>query len=299
MILARNIFVKNKLLMETAFLAELEKEYYELLTTGKIKIFEDVKAITSKQFSYATPQYYSGNIRSKVVLVNFNSKKGCLCNGNAPKDFETYKQVNQSLGEVFLEAGDEAEVATTYPYDFRTLNYLKPFNIIRFERESISRNLKKLTDEKLELGLLPFQAPDFGERDFMANYETCKPLVDRVLNGIVAYPRQYVVFVGSCFNNILSEYIEETESFRFLLTTPNCPNQKFIAHFTRITINYNSKRFIAGIAESFCDESFDSILIEKYGQESVAIINRGLLLASLFGKLTHRNAPKILKDEKI
>lgn len=284
--------------METAFLAELEKEYAELLTTGKIKMFEDVKAITSKQFWYTTPQYYSGNIRSKFVLITFNSKKEFLCNGNVPKDFETYKQVNQTLGEVFSNASDEADLETTYPYDFRILNYLKPFNIIRFERDSITKNLKKLTDEKLELGLLPFKSPDFGERDFMSSYKTCKPLVERVLNGIVAYPRQYVIFIGSCFNNILSQYIEETESFRFLLTTPNCPNQKFIAHFTRVTINYNGKRFIAGIAESFCDESFDSIILEKYGQESVAIINRGLLLANLFGKLTHRNNPRINKDEK-
>lgn len=284
--------------METAFLAELEKEYSELLTTGKIKIFEDVKAITSKQFLYSTPQYYSGNIRSKFVMINFNSKKEYLCNGSSPKDFESYKMLNQSLGEMFLETSDEADVEAAYPYDLRMLNYLKPFNIIRFERESISNDLKKLTDEKLELGLVPFKSPDFGEKDFMSNYKTCKPLVDRVLNGIVAYPRQYIIFVGSCFNNILSEYIEDTESFRFLLTTPSYPNQKFIAHFTRITINYNSKRFIAGIAESFCDENFDSILLEKYGQESVAIINRGLLLANLFGKLTHRNAPEINKDEK-
>lgn len=265
--------------METAFLAELEKEYFELLTTGKVKIIEDVKAATSKQFSYSTPQYYTGNIRSKVVLVTFNSKREYLCKGNIPKDFESYKSSTKTIGEIFLESNNESEFESVYPVDVRLLNYLKPFNVFRFERDSISKNLRKLTDEKLELGLIPFLSTDFGERDFMTNYNVCKPLVDRVLRGIVTYPRQYIIFVGSCFNNILSEYIDESESFRFLLTTPNCPNQKFIAHFTRVTVNYNNRRFVAGIAESFCDESFDSILLEKYGQESVAIINRGLLLS--------------------
>ncbi len=280
--------------METAFLAELEKEYSELLSTGKIKIFEDVKAITSKQFSYDSPQYYSGNFRSKFVLINFNSKREYLCNGGIPNDFESYKVKNQSLGEVFLYANSDV-VDKVYPYDFRLLNYLKPFNFIRFDRDDILKNLKKLTDEKLELGLVPFKSPDFNERDFMSNYNTCKPLVDRLLSGVVSYPRQYVIFIGSGFNNILSDYIEETESFRFLLTSPNFPNQKFIAHFTRIIIKYNGKRFIAGIAESFCDENFDSIVLEKYGQESVAIINRGLLLANLFGKLTNKNQQNLIE----
>lgn len=265
--------------METAFLAELEKEYTELLTTGKIKFIEEVKASTSKQFMYSTPQYYSGNIRSKVVIVTFNLGRKYLCPEKTPKDFETYKLESKSIGEIFLKSDVESEIESNYSADIRMLNFLKPFNVFRFERDSIPKNLKRLTDEKLEIGLMPFNSPDFCERDFMNNYNTCKPFVDRILTGVIAYPRQYIVFIGSCFNNILSEYIEESESFRFLLTSPNSPNQKFIAHFTRVTINFNNRRFIAGIAESFCDEHYDSIILEKYGQESVSIINRGLLLS--------------------
>ncbi len=265
--------------METAFLAELEKEYTELLATGKIKLIEEVKALTDRQFSYSTPQYYSGNIRSKLAIVTFNSGREYLCREKTLKDFETYKQESKSLGEVFLKDDFANEVGSNYPADIRLLNYLKPFNVFRFERDSLSKNLKTLTDEKLELGLIPFLSPDFCERDFMTNYDLCKPFITRVMNGVVAYPRQYIVFVGGCFNNILSQYIEESESFRFLLTTPNCPNQKFVAHFTRVTINFNNRRFVAGIAESFCDDCYDNILLEKYGQESVAIINRGLLLS--------------------
>jgi len=278
--MVKNIFAENNSTMETAFLAELEKEYTELLKTGKIKIVEDVKRLTSKQFSYNSPHYFFGNIRSRVALVTFNSKKEYLCKGNNLVDFESYQNKSQGLGEIFLESENEVEFDSIYASDIRMLNYLKPFNIIRFDPDTISKNLQKLSAEKFELGLVPYPSPDFSERDFMINYKVCKPFVERVLNGIIAYPRQYIVFIGSCFNNILAEYVEESESFRFLLTSPNCPNQKFIAHFTRITLKIKNKRVIAGIAESFCDENLDSVLLEKYGQESVAIINRGFLLSN-------------------
>lgn len=265
--------------METAFLAELEKEYSELLTTGKIKSIEEIKSLTSKQFSYSSPQYYSGNISSKLVVVTFNSNREYLCREKPTQDFESYKVGSKLLGDLFLNDNCINDIESSYPVDIRMLNYFKPFNVIRFEQDSIKKNLKRLTDEKFEISLIPFLSPDFSEKDFMTNYKICKPFVDRILEGIVACQRQYIVFLGSCFNNILSDYIEESESFRFLLTTPNCPNQKFVGHFTRVTVKYENRRFIAGIAESFCNEDFESILLEKYGQESVAIINRGLLLS--------------------
>jgi len=266
--------------METVFLNELEKEYTELLATGKVQIVENVKKVTSKQFSYNSPLYYFGNFQSRVVLITFNSKRKYLCKENSSVDFKSYQDKNQSLGEIFLESDEENVFELTYASDIRKLNYLKPFNIIRFDRNSTLESLKKLTNVKLELGLVPYLSPDFSEKDFMSNYNVCKPFVERVLNGIIAYPRQYIIFFGSCFNGILSEYIEESESFRFLLTSPNCPNQKFVAHFTRITLKFNNRRVIAGIAESFCDENLDNFLLEKYGQESVAIINRGFLLSN-------------------
>lgn len=266
--------------METTFLKELEKEYSELQETGKIRFIEDVKMMTKKSFSYSTPNYFIGNIRSRLTIVTFNSKTEYLCKGNRTVDFKTYQEINKSIGEIFLESENEVKYESTYSSDIRMLNYLKPFNLIRFDNQSVSKNLHKLTNEKLELGLVPYNSPDFDENDFMSNYETCKPFVNRVLNGIIAHPRQYVIFIGSCFNQILNEYIEESESFRFLLTSQNAPNQKFIAHFTRVTIKYNNKRIIAGIAESFCDENLDNVLLEKYGQESVAIINRGFVLSN-------------------
>jgi len=266
--------------METVFLTEFAKEYSELIETGKIQIVEDVKKLTSKHFFYDYPLYFSGNIRSKIALVTFNAHKEYLKDANKPEDFIAYQQKHQSLGKIFLDPAVSNGEDPNYPEDIRVLNYIKPFQVFRFDSSSLQKNLQKLTDEKLELGLVPYLSPDFSSKDFMSNYSVCRPFIERILKGILAYPRQYVVFVGDCFEKVLSEYIVESERFSFLLTSQNIPNQKFVARFTRITLTFNERKIIAGIAESFFDDDFDEIMIEKYGRESVAILNRGLLLAN-------------------
>ena len=211
---------------------------------------------------------------------SFNAKNANHLNGNQPENFIEYQQKHQNLGRFYLDLNCKNEVDNAFSNDIRMLNFLKPFQIIRFDSASLQKNLQKLIDEKLELDLVPYLSPDFSDKDFMCNYNVCKPFVERVLNGVLAYPRQYVVFMGSCFDRVLAEYIDESETFTFFLTSPDKPNQKFVARFTRITLKFNNRRVIAGIAESFFDDGFDEVMIEKYGRESVAIINRGLLLAN-------------------
>lgn len=266
--------------METVFLTQLEKEYSELIETGKIQLIEEIKRLTSKHFSYNTPLYFLGDISSRIALITFNPKREALCLENKPTDFNAYQDKCHNTGDLFHDSIDTDGIKTSSATDIRMLNYLKPFQIIRFESQSIQKDLQKLTNEKLELGLIPYLSSDFSEKDFLNNYLICKPLIERILSGILAYHRQYIIFIGDCFNEILAEYIEESETFKFLLTSPNRPNQKFVAQFTRVTLNFNNRKVIAGIAESFCDESFDDVLLEKYGQESVSIINRGFILSN-------------------
>jgi hypothetical protein len=267
-------------MMETVFLNELEKEYSELIETGKIQFIEDVKKLTAKEFSYNYPLYFLGNIHSKLALITFSSNKECLCKENKPFEFNSYRIKSQEHNYDFIDSENITELESVYSSELRILNYLKPFQVIRFDNNSIQKNLQNLANKKLELHLVPFLSPDFSEKDFLNNYKVCKPFIERVMRGILAYPRQYVIFIGDCFNKILAEYIEESETFRFLLTSSDQPNQKFIAQFTRVTLKFRNTRVIAGIAESYCHENLDNIMLEKYGRESVAILNRGLILSN-------------------
>lgn len=272
--------------MRTVFLAELEKEYSELVQTGKVQILEDVEKLTSKRFSYHNPLYFSGNLSSKLAIVKFCSNSSGYSKLDCNEDFSEYQYKQQNLGKLFIKTESIDDISDKYANDIRTMNYSKPFQIVRLEGNTVQENLQKFVDEKFEIELVPYLSHDFSAKDFIQNYNVCKSLVDRTLSGVFSYPRQYVIFMGDCFNSILKEYISDSERFSFLLTSNMLPNQKFVASFNRITLNYNNTKIIAGIAESFYDENLDEIMLEKYGRESAAIINRGFLLTNPLWK-TH------------
>ncbi len=262
-------------------LTESEKEEHsELIQAGRLQIIEEIKNLISKKFCYNNSLYSIGNCRSKIAIITFNARKEYLKNINQTLGIGSYQTDHQDKGDMFLETDSEKQIESRLSEEMRVFNYIKPFQIIHFDCDSINKDFKRLEDEKLELDLVPFLSPNFSADDFMCNYKLCKPLIERVLNDVFAYPRQYAIFIGGCFNKILAEYTERSENTSFVLTSRNKPNQKFIAQFTCITLNFKNKRIIAGIAESFFDENLDEIMIEKYGRETVSIINRGLLLAN-------------------
>ncbi|MHC1702295.1 MAG: hypothetical protein AB9846_00175 [Tenuifilaceae bacterium] len=203
---------------------------------------------------------FKGNVKSKIAIVTF-------------KNQNIKENLNAFIYNPELTSVDSI-------MDVKMYNYLKPFQIIRFDNTSINNNIQNSNNQKFHVELLPNGSKEFSVNDLISNLSESKLFVDQILNGVLAYPRQYVVFVGNLFLDILSEYIVETDRFSFMLTSPNKVNQKITAYFTRITINYKGRKLIAGIAESFFDSNFDDILLEKYGQESVYLINRGLLLSN-------------------
>jgi hypothetical protein len=260
-------------------LTELEKkEQSELIQAGRAKIMEEIRNTISKKFCCNNSLYSIGNCRSKIALITFNARKEYLNNTNQALNHSFYQGEHQSIDNIFLETDGEKYIESRLSEEMRVFNYIKPFQTIRFDSDSINKNLKRLEDEKLELDLVPFLSPNFSGDDFMYNYKLFKPLIERVLNDVFAYPRQYAIFIGGCFNKILAEYTEKSENTSFVLTSRNKPNQKFIAQFTRITLKFKDKSIVAGIAESFFDENLDEIMIEKYGRETVSIINRGFHL---------------------
>lgn len=267
--------------MQVGDLTESEKkEHSELIQAGRLQIIEEIKNIVSKKIRYNNSLYSIGNCRSKVALITFNARKEYLNKTNHALHYGYYQVENQNTDDIFFETNGEKNIESRFSEEMRVLNFIKPFQIIRFDGDSINKDLKRLKEEKLELDLVPFLSPNFSVDDFMCNYKLCKPLIERVLNDVFAYPRQYAIFIGGCFNKILAEYTEKSENTSFVLTSRNKPNQKFIAQFTRISLNFKNKKIIAGIAESFFDENLDEIMIEKYGRETVSIINRGFLLSN-------------------
>lgn len=64
-----------------------------------------------------------------------------------------------------------------------------------------------------------------------------------------------------------------TKPFKTIRSGGEKPNQKFIAQFTHITLNFKDKRIDVGITESFFNENINEVMIEKYCSETVSIFN--------------------------
>lgn len=265
--------------MESRFLSEIEKEFSELLNTGKIEFIEEVKRITTKHFYYNYPIYFMGNMESKLVLVSFNSSRAFLNEAKQSVDFHAYKSRYQNIGKFIYEDCYKKVPKSQYLDDIKEYQFIKPFQVIKFERGPIHSNLQKLIDEKLHLDLVPYSTPDFSSVDFINNYVTCKPFIDRLLDGIFAHPRRYVIFMGDFFLKILSEYITSTDRFIFEIRNQAVSFQSHVV-FTRVTINYQGRKLIAGIADSFNDELLDESMMEQYGEAAANIINRGIILSN-------------------
>lgn len=267
--------------MESNFFKEIEREYSELLKTGKIEFIEEVKRKTSRHFFYKSPIYFIGDIKSKLVLVTFSSSKLLRVGNVNQPDFRTYQFKYQNYGKYYYDYISNEIPTQTLNSILREYNYLKPFQTIKFDKNSLKDNMQKLIDEKLHLDLIPYSTPDFSSDDFINNYTLCKPLIDSLLQKISAFPRHHVIFTDQCFLKILKEYIVQTDRFIFKLNRyeNGVTNQQVV--FTRIILKYQNRIMVAGIADSLYDESIDRSLLSLYGEASASILNRGVILSRI------------------
>lgn len=228
----------------------------ELMDAEKGKNNQVVESLFDSDSSLNELIRYSGNIKSKITLVSSN--------------LDFIKTKNTS---------------TLHPTEFQVLvdsklsSYLKPFRVIGLNKSTVKETGLGTEDQRLHIDTskCSINGDSFNEYIKRNNY---KPVMDLILNTVLAYPRQYVIFIGEHFKDLMSDYASEIDRFSFILTSPNRVNQKNTVYFTRVCIEYCGKKLIAGIAESFYNESFDEIMLEKYGQESVYLLNRGILLSN-------------------
>lgn len=262
--------------MKSAIHLELEKDCSQLIEAGELLSIKNDQGKQSGLTDISELIGYKGNIKSKIAIVTYNSKTKSLPRTNKLSNITT---ADHHLQKDCIDSDTMGEGDSESAENIKLCCYLKPFRVIRFDNESHQRNLSLLAEQKFHIDLSSFDRKSLSSTELLSDHSLLNQFVDVLLCLILAHPRQYVIFIGDSFKEILSDFIEDSDRFSFLLTSPNKVNQKNTAHFTRITIKYKGKQLIAGIAESYFDENLDNVMIEKYGQESVYLINRGLLLA--------------------
>jgi hypothetical protein len=118
---------------------------------------------------------------------------------------------------------------------------VRPFGAIDFG-DDVFTNLERVIDQKLQMELIPYGSATFSTIGFTP--EVLRPHWERVLGLIASYPRDYVLFCGAIFEDLVREHIVQT--YEFPLTKKDGSHTRQKARFSRLRFTYASRPFAPG-----------------------------------------------------
>ena len=195
------------------------------------------------------------------MLVHLNPKLSDRLGGPRYGDFDAYYDAHRRFGYHHWEMDPSYRSA----FDHKQVRFLRPFGSIEFYPETESgherANAALAIDRKLQLELIPYASTGFAARDFSA--DLLQPHFERVLGVIAAFPRDYIIFCGAVFDELLK--LSGRETFRsdhhFPLATKK-GTSKGEYQFSNIAFSYEGATLRAGVARSF---AIQGIPMSAYG----------------------------------
>ena len=234
------------------------------------------KNIGEDYFDTAQPHFFTGDIHSKLVLVHLNPKRNKNIWGKKCEiDFADYWENSVHFGKKVY--GKNSPRTHKSPFDHKQVRFLKPFGILPFKND-VYHNLEVVIDQKLQLELVPFGSPNFNYHKIGA--KNLQPFIERLLNLINESKREYIIFCGRIFQEILKDYIvkEKTHSFYLTKNDGNPTQAKF--EVINIKLKYNDLEVTACIAP-------------QYAKQGYPVCEYGKAVCGLYGKFD-----KLLSDEE-
>jgi hypothetical protein len=214
--------------------------------------------------------YFTGAFDSKLVLVHLNPKLSDRLGGPLYDDFGAYYDEHRRFGYHHWELDPTYRSA----FDHKQVRFLRPFKVIDFFPETDGKhqraNAALAIDRKLQLELIPYASPGFAARDFSINL--LQPHFERVLDTIVAFPRDYIIFCGAVFDDLLK--LSGRETFRLDHHFPLATEQgtsKNEYRFSNVAFSYGGATIRAGIARSF---AIQGIPMSAYGSKCHELYDR-------------------------
>jgi hypothetical protein len=235
-------------------LTEIRRDVGELIKTGVMEPARDLSDRTGLHFNASEwPLFFTGDPNSQFVLVHLNPKEkdstGPFASRGRYKDVDDYIAGHQRYGA--RTYGAEATSAHKSPFDHKQLRFARPFGAIAFVEEQGRAdrlvNLERVIDRKLQLELVPYGSDNFRAR--RRDADALRPHFERVLQTIVAAPREYVIFCGSVFESFLSPYVEDVEAFS--LSKGDDGVAQYRVRFANLVIPWEDKIIRAGLAHSW------------------------------------------------
>jgi hypothetical protein len=230
---------------------EARRDVEEVLATGRLSRAVRLVERTGIDFdpSYF-PMYFTGAFEARFVLVHLNPKLSKRLSGAPYTNFREYFDAHRRFGYHHWEQDPTYRSA----FDHKQVRFLRPFAVIDFLQEGAPgarrKNAALAIDAKLQLELVPYGSPSFPTRRIPA--DVLQPHFDRVLAAVAAFPRDYVMFCGAVFDDLLDQSgrIVSREDHRFRLpTTRGTSTNQY--RFANVVIEHDGARLAAGIARSF------------------------------------------------
>lgn len=245
----------------------------DLVACGRMRRADELIERTGVDFDPTYfPMYFTGDFAAPLVLVHLNPKLAGRLSGPRFENFETYVERHRRFGHYHW--GQDRTYRSTF--DHKQVRFLRPFGVIDFlddpDDASKRRNAELAIDRKLQLELVPYASPTFPTHRFTA--ARLRSHCERVLEAVTAYPRDYVLFCGAVFDELLDRagVVESRTEHRFRLPTTNGPSRGEY-RFSNVVLRNAGELIRAGVARSFATQglpmpAYGARCHELYGVET-------------------------------
>ena len=240
----------------------VKKNFEEWQTQGCCQMAVDLnKKVGENYFDTASPQFFTGDIHAKLVLVHLNPKRneGEYWNKKCEDvDFNAYWERHAFFGKKTYGIDSPTHKS---PFDLKQIRFLEPFGVFPFNGQKY-HDLEISIDQKLQLELVPFGSPNFDYAKIGA--ENLKPFIEILLNLIMESERKYVIFCGRVFQTILEDFMGKRKTHTFKLEKNDGTKTLSDFEVINIKLEYNNKEITACIAPQFAKQGYP---ITRYGKQ--------------------------------
>lgn len=243
------------------------------------------KFIAEKQ----KPMYFTGKFNAKTVFIMLNpgsAPKDCYsflkCEKFKFKDFADFslRYINHHINYGFednerLDNFDLKQAAFLFDFKNSGLNLPDFFTELKSEKKLKLKAKENVLMNKLQLELIPYCSVEFtgvldNLKQAIDNIDFLMPHINRILDAIISFEREYVVFGAKQFANLFNAYeVKKQGTIKFGdIQYERIDEMKNRVFWNTITIKHKGKHINAIIPYSFPRRDLPNAYrkMRKYGE---------------------------------
>jgi hypothetical protein len=233
--------------------SEMRADIEELHATRRLSNARELSSRSPVRFNHNRyPVYFTGDLRSRLVLVHHNPQQRESDTREYEgefefEDFDDYLTHHRRCGHYRWELSNDHPS----PVDHKEMRFLRHWGVIDFLDATTSEekrtNAARAIDQKLQLELIPYGSPRFPAG---IPPEVLAPYYERLMRVITAYPRDYVILCGTIFEAVLAPYIVERDDHSFRLPTSTGVS-RVEYRFSNLALSFDDRIVPMGIAPNY------------------------------------------------